>query len=132
MARRYYCFTPKRVHKLKIREAFMALFERGLPDSSSGSAETADDRRYNGRNKFLAPIEIRELDPPHRQCAGTLRDMSRDGLYFIVRSHDYAIGTRLHLTLPRSGSEWTCEVVRMETLPNGGQGVGVRILSFGS
>jgi PilZ domain len=109
----------------------MPLFEEGLPAASS-AAQAEEDRRFNGRNKFLAQVQIRSIDPPHRECVGTMRDLSRDGMYFVVRSHNYAIGARLHLTLPRSGSEWTCEVVRTETLPSGGQGVGVRILAFGS
>lgn len=110
----------------------MPLFEQGLPAVSSGIQTEEDDRRFNGRNRFLTQVQIRQLDPPHSECAGTMRDLSRDGMYFVVRSHDYAIGARLRLTLPRSGSEWTCEVVRTETLPNGGQGVGVRILTFES
>jgi hypothetical protein len=110
----------------------MALFEEGLPAGSSAAQAEEDDRRFNGRNKFLAEVQIRSMDPPHRECVATMRDLSRDGMYFVVRSHNYEIGARLRLTLPRSGSEWTCEVVRTETLPNGGQGVGVRILTFGS
>ena len=109
----------------------MSSFDRGVSGISSGSAETEEDRRFNGRNRFLVQIQIRQIDPPHGERLGTMSDLSRDGLYFVVRSHDYAIGTRLQLTLPHSRSEWTCEVVRTERLPHGGQGVGIRILGFG-
>jgi hypothetical protein len=111
----------------------MNWFERSAPlGTSSGALETEEDRRCNERNKFLKPIHIRHVDPPHSQREGTMMDLSRDGLYFTVRSPHYEVGMQLHLTLPHSGSEWTCEVVRTERLPNGGQGVGVRILDFGS
>jgi hypothetical protein len=110
----------------------MSPFERSLSQTSSGSTETEEDRRFNDRNRFLAQIQICQIDPPHSERLGTMRDLSRDGLYFVVRSYDYAIGTRLRLTMPHSKSEWTCEVVRTEKLPHGGQGVGVRILGFGN
>jgi PilZ domain len=110
----------------------MPLFEDSFPLPVSGVAVEEEERRFNGRRQFFSQIQIRQMDPPHRECVGTMRDLSRDGLYFVVRSEGYAIGARLRLILPRSGSEWICEVVRTERLPNGGQGVGVRILGFGT
>jgi PilZ domain len=107
----------------------MSWFKETLPKASTAGAAEEEDRRFNDRSRFLKPIHIRQLDPPHSERMGTMRDLSRDGLYFVVHSHNYAVGTRLNLTIPESDSAWTGEVVRTETLPNGGQGVGVRFLS---
>jgi hypothetical protein len=100
------------------------LYSNSLREASS-SALAEEDRRYNERNQFLTRVQIRRLDQPHVERMGTTQDLSRDGLYFVVRSHDYTIGMKLRLTLPDAKSEWIGEVVRTECLPNGGQGVGV-------
>jgi hypothetical protein len=84
-----------------------------------------DERRYNERNQFLTRVHIRQMDCPGIERVGTTQDLSRDGLYFVVRSHHYQVGMRLRVSLPEAKSEWTCEVVRIEPLPNGGQGVAV-------
>jgi len=101
----------------------MNSFYRSAPVSSSAIDE--DERRYNERNKLLMRVQIRPLNAPGAQQCGTTQDLSRDGLYFVVRSQHYSIGTRLLVSLPDAKSEWTCEVVRTEPLPNGGQGVAV-------
>lgn len=96
---------------------------RNEPLSSSAVAE--DERRYNERNRFLTRVHIRQMDCLGVERVGTTQDLSRDGLYFIVRSHHYKVGMRLRVSLLEAKSEWTCEVVRTEPLPNGAQGVAV-------
>ena len=86
---------------------------------------TEDDRRYNDRNQFVTRVVVRQLDGDGVEQHGTTQDLSRDGLYFVVRSHHYTVGMRVLVTLPETKSEWACEVVRIEALPNGGQGVAV-------
>jgi hypothetical protein len=115
-----------------IFEVAMGFFESYASGKSSAASLAEEDRRYNGRNRFVTRLQIRRMDRPQEEVAGTTQDLSRDGLYFIVRSPQYEVGMVLNLTLPASQSQWTCEVVRTESLPNGGQGVGVRILGFGS
>jgi hypothetical protein len=97
---------------------------------------TDEDRRSNDRAKFMKPIRICRQGPSVNgsgavsgsEEVGTMIDLSRDGLYVTARSHDYPLGTQLRLQLPSTGSEWTCEVVRTEVLPNGSLGMGVRII----
>src|SRR3954467_4861478 len=96
---------------------------------SGGATALDDDRRYNQRNKVLTRVHIRRADAPQDDKVGTTLDISRDGLYFVVRSGSYEIGNRLLISIPEAKSGWTCEVVRTEFLPNGGQGVGVLRLS---
>ncbi len=84
-----------------------------------------DDRRFNQRNKVLTRVCIRRAEAPQDEKTGTTLDLSRDGLYFVIRSGAYAVGDRLLIFLPEANSHWTCEVVRTEWLPNGAQGVGV-------
>jgi hypothetical protein len=108
--------------------------------AAQNAVVTDEDRRTNDRAKFMKPILIRRQNSPHAGAQagagtesgseelGTMIDLSRDGLYVTARSHDYPLGTCLRLQLPSTGSEWTCEVVRTEVLPNGSLGMGVRII----
>jgi hypothetical protein len=93
-----------------------------------------EDRRFNERTRLLTAVQIRQVGAAGTalDCEqyATLIDLSRDGLYFTARSHEYQVGAQLHLTLVESNSECTGEVVRTEALPNGSQGVGVRILAW--
>lgn len=93
-----------------------------------GGVVQADDRRGNDRAKFRKNIRISPVDAPE-EYVGTMTDLSRDGLYFTVRSRDYAKGMQLRITLPNS-NECLCEVVRIEKLPNEAVGVGLRILNW--
>jgi hypothetical protein len=112
--------------------------------AAPAAALADEDRRSNDRAKFMKPIRIRRQNPSPAgsptgtpagagiesgsEELGTMIDLSRDGLYVTARSHDYPLGTQLRLQLPSTGSEWTCEVVRTEVLPNGSLGMGVRII----
>ena len=90
----------------------------------------AEDRRCSTRVKVLNHVRICHLDSSHDGELGTLTNLTRDGLNFIVRSDHYQVGMELRLTLPYSGSECTGEVVHIQQLENGRLGVGVRILSW--
>ena len=96
-------------------------------DALAGVVE-AEDRRGNSRAKFRKNIRISPLDASGDHVA-TMTDLSRDGLYFTVRSQDYTIGSQLRITLP-NGNECLCEVVRIEKLPSDAIGVGLRILNW--
>jgi PilZ domain len=98
-------------------------FAESKPTSAATAVE--EDRRYNTRNRVLTRVQIRRMDAPHIEDVGTTQDLSRDGIYFVVRSQDYKIGMRVLVTLSDTQTQWTCEVVRIEQLPNGGQGVAV-------
>jgi hypothetical protein len=60
----------------------------------------------------------------------TMRDFSRDGLYFLTELSIYSTGMQLHV-IPAFGSlnlEYVAEVVRVEQAPSGEYGVAVRLL----
>ena len=110
-------------------EVPMSWLENASAFASTVAGE--EDRRSDERTKVLKPMLIRHLNSsPEDKVAGTLVDLSRDGLCFTVRSDEYRIGMELHLTFPDAGSECSCEVVRTELLPNGRIGIGARIIGW--
>ena len=102
----------------------MSTFETAL-ESLTDAEVLDDDRRYDDRIKCLKHIRVRGVDSS-REEVGTMTDLSRDGLFFTVRSHDYRVGMELWLSI--NDAAWMCEVVRIELLLSGSTGVGVRIL----
>jgi PilZ domain len=99
-----------------------------LIQEQGGTTEAEEDRRSNDRARFINHVRITRQNSSNGEEVGTMIDLSRDGLYFAARSHDYPIGTVLCVNLLSTGAEWLCEVVRTELLPNGSLGVGVRII----
>jgi hypothetical protein len=98
---------------------------------TSHAALAEEDRRFNERTKIVRPVVIRTLATTNTaEQLGTVIDLSRDGLYFTVRAHVYTPGMELHLVMPESKTECTCEVVRTEKLPNGSLGVGARVIAW--
>jgi PilZ domain-containing protein len=93
------------------------------------TAPLFEERRSNARLKILKSVRIRHLDSSHEEV-GTITNLSRDGINFIVRSRHYQIGMDLRLTLPYAGSECTGQVVRIQQLENGRWAIGARILSW--
>ena len=89
------------------------------------SSVTDDERRYNDRSRFQVSVVIRHIDGSDVEHAGMTQDLSRDGLYLVVRAKGYSVGMQVRLTMPETKSEWICQVVRVEDLPNGGQGIAV-------
>lgn len=89
-----------------------------------------DDRRDVSRVKILKQARISDLDGTEYAELATVIDLTREGLYFTVRSPLLKVGTELRLFFPDVGSECTCVAVRIEQLPDGRQGIGVRILGW--
>jgi len=107
----------------------MSTFENALALEQAAEAEMLlSDRRSNDRAKFLKQIRVRATNPAREEELGTMIDLSRDGLYFTIRSHHYEVGMELRVTLPVTQSGWTCQIMRTELLPNGSLGIGVRIV----
>jgi hypothetical protein len=92
--------------------------------------EEDDDRRWDSRKKVLKRVRIRRIDNAQEEEVGTLIDLSREGLYFTARSHQYQPGMELRLIFPDAASACSCEVVRTEQLANGHLGIGARILGW--
>jgi hypothetical protein len=110
----------------------MSAFEKALVlEPNAGQIVlNDDDRRSNDRAKLLKQICIRAAGVPNAEETGTLIDLSRDGLYFTGSSADYRVGMEVCLTLPHSGAQCTCEIVRIEQLPQGRFGFGARITAW--
>jgi hypothetical protein len=104
--------------------------ESHKPEEVPSVAVHDEDRRLNSRAKFLKPLRVRRADPGIAESVGTMTDLSREGLYFTTQSSEYQVGMLLQMTLPDTGSECSGEVVRIEPLPRGRSGIGVRILAW--
>lgn len=97
---------------------------------------TQTERRGNRRCKINQLMRIRPSDP-EREHFEDLRgsaSVSRSGVYFQTSEKSYEIGLRLFVTMPYSNTpsalnrEYLAEVVRVDRLPNGLTGVGVKLL----
>lgn len=99
-----------------------------IQEQCDTTTEAEEDRRSNDRARFINHVRIARQNSSDAEEVGTMIDLSRDGLYFTARSHDYPLGTELSVHLLSTGAEWVCEVVRTEMLPNGSLGIGVRII----
>src|SRR5512135_2311200 len=84
----------------------------------------AEERRVHDRFKLMKTMHISCLDPAFTQETATVVDISREGLYFVVRSRHYSIGMEMRVTIPSLGFEGVCRIVRIEELPNGCLGIG--------
>ena len=110
----------------------MASLETALSCHQQDDAEllTEDDRRDDSRVKVLKQVRITALDGAPQAELATVVDLTREGLYFTVRSPQFNVGTEVRLAFSDTGSECTCVTVRVEQLPDGRQGIGVRILGW--
>jgi|SRR5689334_3559791 PilZ domain-containing protein len=91
---------------------------------------SAEDRRTHDRLTLMKTIQISCLDPAGTQETATVVDISREGLYFTVRSRHYQIGMEMRVTIPSLEFEGVCRVVRIEELPSGCLGIGSLILGW--
>ena len=91
---------------------------------------TVEDDRAHERLKLMKTMYLSGFDSALAQVTGTVIDISRQGLYFAVRSGPYRIGMEMTVTIPCLGFEGTCRVVRIEELPNGNVGIGGLVLSW--
>ena len=87
------------------------------------------------RCKMKQWMRVRPTDPerePFDDMRGT-QSVSRSGVYFQTSEKCYEVGRRVFVTLPYfhnspSNREYLAEVVRVEPLPNGLSGVGLKLL----
>jgi hypothetical protein len=98
------------------------------------SAQT--ERRGSRRCKINQLMRIRPSDPErdHFEDLRGSHSVSRSGVYFQTSEKGYEIGLRLFVTMPYSNvpsalnREYLAEVVRLDALPNGLTGVGIKLL----
>ena len=105
----------------------------GTPVSRSSSAT---ERRGSRRCKITQLMRIRPSDPEREHfddLRGTL-SVSRTGVYFQTTEPGYEVGMRLFVTMPYTqgaagmSREYLAEVVRVDSLANGLNGIGFKIL----
>jgi hypothetical protein len=95
-----------------------------------------NERRGSRRCKINQLMRIRPSDPEreHFEDLRGSHSVSRSGVYFQTSEKGYEIGLRLFVTMPYSNSpsalnrEYLAEVVRVDALPNGLNGVGIKLL----
>jgi len=93
------------------------------------------DNRRSRRIRIGQPMKIRVLDPkdPFEETNIT-KNVSREGIYFISGISAYAEGMRLYVTVPHHAPrdpqdrEYLAQVVRVERLAEGQNGVAVQFL----
>jgi len=99
-------------------------------------SEPTTDRRKNPRCKFNQLMRIRPSNPDrkHFEDITVSTNVSRNGAYFHTSEESYEMGMRLFVTMPFSNvpsvinCEYLAQVVHIEPLPNGCQGVGIKLL----
>jgi len=99
-------------------------------------APTRSERRGHRRCKITQLMRIRPSDPTrgHFEDLRGSVSVSRSGAYFQSSEPGYQVGLRLFVTMPYSNQptainrEYLAEVVRIESLPTGLFGVGIKML----
>jgi hypothetical protein len=94
------------------------------------------ERRGSRRCKINQLMRIRPSDPEkeHFEDLRGSTSVSRSGVSFQTSEKSYEIGMRLFVTMPYSrepaaiNREYLAEVVLLEALPNGLNGVGIKLL----
>jgi hypothetical protein len=94
------------------------------------------ERRGSRRCKINQLMRIRPSDPEkeHFEDLRGTTSVSRSGVFFQTSEKGYEIGMRLFVTMPYSrdpsaiNREYLAEVVRLDDLPNGLHGVGIKLL----
>jgi PilZ domain len=100
--------------------------------------ETA--RQYHRRSrriKLAQPVRLIPYLPRGESFEeiGTTSNVSREGFYFLTKREHYQEGMRLLVTLPyhsprdRSDCDYLGQVVRVELLEDGQNGVAIQLLS---
>ena len=107
-----------------------------IPGGITSTRPKQTERRSSRRCKITQLMRIRPSDPerdPFEDIRGSL-SVSRTGVYFQSSVPTYAVGMRLFVTMPYSNApsalnrEYLAEVVRVDALPNGLSGVGIKLL----
>ena len=94
------------------------------------------ERRGSRRCKINQLMRIRPSDPEkeHFEDLRGTTSVSRSGVSFQTSEKGYELGMRLFVTMPYSrdpaaiNREYLAEVVRLDLLPNGLIGVGIKLL----
>lgn len=97
--------------------------------------QTKAERRTSRRCKMKQLMRIRPSDPerePFEDLRGT-QSVSKHGVYFQTSEAVYSVGMRVFVTLPyfhnsSSNREYLAEVVRKDSLSNGMNGIGLKLL----
>lgn len=112
-------------------------FMTKTPTGSLPAVRTShSERRGSRRCRISQLMRLRPSDPEkeHFEDLRTTVSVSRSGVYFHTSESGYEVGMRLFVTMPYShdpiamNREYLGEVVRMDPLSNGLNGVGVKIL----
>ena len=107
------------------------------PTGNSGFPRAAQtERRGSRRCKINQLMRLRPSDPEreHFEDLRGSHSVSRSGVYFQTSEKGYEVGLRLFVTMPYSNvpsalnREYLAEVVRVDALPNGLTGVGIKLL----
>ena len=112
------------------------LMTKTTGNSSIPRATSQAERRGSRRCKINQLMRIRPSDPErdHFEDLRGSHSVSRSGVYFQTSEKGYEIGMRLFVTMPYSNMpsalnrEYLAEVVRLDALPNGLNGVGIKLL----
>lgn len=112
------------------------LMTKTTGNSSIPRTSSQAERRGSRRCKINQLMRIRPSDPErdHFEDLRGSHSVSRSGVYFQTSEKGYEIGMRLFVTMPYSNMpsamnrEYLAEVVRLDVLPNGLNGVGIKLL----
>jgi hypothetical protein len=95
-----------------------------------------NERRTLERLKISVPVHVRSIHPSEHAIleAATTIDVNRHGLCFSTSRDHYHVGMFLCMTFPYSSpvmvrKEFVGNVVRVDSLPNGGRSVAVQFIS---
>src|ERR1700726_451988 len=88
-------------------------------DEMASAVATAEDRRTHDRLKLMKTMYISGPESAPNQETATVVDISRQGMYFTVRSSQYRVGMEVKVMIPSLGFEGACRIVRIEELPSG-------------
>ena len=91
------------------------------------------ERRQSPRTKIARPVRVRAEGLSSENEMQKTRDVSRTGFFFSTNSQSFHLGMRLYVVVgfePNDpvAREVLAEVVRIEKLPDGLNGIGVRIV----
>jgi hypothetical protein len=92
-------------------------------------------KRGSRRVKIVKPVRVRPSEPrdDHFEDMPVSVNASREGIYFVSRLHSYYPGMRVFVTFPYTSPhdpmncEYVAQVLRVEKLPNGKNGVAVHL-----
>jgi len=97
---------------------------------------TLPDKRRSRRIRIGQPMRVRVSNPKDSfEETNVTKNVSREGIYFISGISGYAEGMRLYVTVPHhvprdpQDREYLAQVVRVERLAEGQNGVAVQFLA---